>query len=123
MGLAFDVVIMQEEVEGEARMEVDTCLRVLRVTKAFYENYLRQYVEGRVASKPTVSEDESERLTDCAKSWLQANTSGSRPPMCLIGDGGTGKTSAAVALMCRMVGTHCVGTEDKKKDEKGDDKK
>eukprot|EP00756_Hemistasia_phaeocysticola_P043421 Hpha_TRINITY_DN17026_c11_g1::TRINITY_DN17026_c11_g1_i3::g.166587::m.166587 len=105
MGLAFDVVIMQEEEEGEARMEVDTCLRVLRVTKAFYENYLKQYVEGRVGSKPTVSEKESERLTDCAKSWLQENPPGSRPPICLIGDGGTGKTSAAVALMCRMVGT------------------
>ena len=77
---------------------VDTSLMVLRVTRAFYDNYLKEYVEGRVGTKPTVTEQESEPLTEWMQSWLEGSAAGSRPPVCLIGDGGTGKTSAAVAL-------------------------
>ena len=103
MGLAFDVVVMQETKESEARMTVETMLKVQREMAALYEKYLEEYVEGRVAKESAAPENESEALTCWIETWLEAGKADvSRPPAFLIGDGGTGKTSAAVALLCRL---------------------
>eukprot|EP00756_Hemistasia_phaeocysticola_P043292 Hpha_TRINITY_DN17020_c2_g3::TRINITY_DN17020_c2_g3_i10::g.165945::m.165945 len=101
LGFAFDIIIMQEVVDGKADADPRTCAEVIKHITEFFKSFLAQYVEGRLGDKPTVPETESKRLDDWCKSWLEKPRS-SRPPVCIVGDGGTGKTSAAVALMCRM---------------------
>ena len=98
LGFTFDIIIMQEVVGGKARIDPATCKRVLEHTAGFFEQFLAQYVEGRVGVRPQVPESESEVLTDRLRRWLASATAGGRPPLCLMGEGGSGKTSAAIAL-------------------------
>jgi len=102
LGFTFDIIIMQEVVGGKARIDPATCKRVLEHTAGFFEQFLAQYVEGRVGVRPQVPESESEVLTDRLRRWLASATAGGRPPLCLMGEGGSGKTSAAIALCARV---------------------
>ena len=138
MGLRFDVIVMQEVCVGEggavgetsAAEQVGALQEVMGHTVAFFEDYLAQYVEGRVGDDTRVDESETRPLMEEVRRWLRARGGGGgggkqmsagctqaaagteRKPdvdareerqgtcgvLCVIGEGGSGKTSASIAI-------------------------
>ena len=144
MGLRFDVIVMQEVCSGagkggvgvgetSAAEQVGALQEVMGHTVAFFEDYLAQYVEGRVGDDTRVDESETRPLMEEVRGWLRARGGGSgdgkqmssvctqaaagthteRKPdveareerqgtcgvLCVIGEGGSGKTSASIAIL------------------------
>ena len=135
MGLRFDVIVMQEVCcgvgvgETSAAEQVDALQEVMGHTVAFFEDYLAQYVEGRVGDDTRVDESETRPLMKEVRRWLRARGGGGgkqmssvwtqaaagteRKPdveareerqgtcgvLCVIGEGGSGKTSASIAIL------------------------
>ena len=135
MGLRFDVIVMQEVCSGEgetsAAEQVGALQEVMGHTVAFFEDYLAQYVEGRVGDDTRVDESETRPLMEEVRRWLRARGRGGgggkqmssvctqaaagteRKPdveakeerqgtcgvLCVIGEGGSGKTSASIAIL------------------------
>ena len=134
MGLRFDVIVMQEVcsgVETSAAEQVGALQEVMGHTVAFFEDYLAQYVEGRVGDDTRVDESETRPLMEEVRRWLRARGGGGgggkqmssvctqaaagteRKPdveareerqgmcdvLCVIGEGGSGKTSASIAIL------------------------
>ena len=141
MGLRFDVIVMQEVCSGvgkgkgvgetSAAEQVDALQEVMGHTVAFFEDYLAQYVEGRVGDDTRVDESETRPLMEEVRRWLRARGGGGgkqmssvytqaaagthteRKPdveareerqgtcgvLCVIGEGGSGKTSASIAIL------------------------
>ena len=133
MGLRFDVIVMQEVCSGEgetsAAEQVGALQEVMGHTVAFFEDYLAQYVEGRVGDDTRVDESETRPLMEEVRKWLRARGGGGgkqmssvctqaaagteRKPdveareerqgtcgvLCVIGEGGSGKTSASIAIL------------------------
>ena len=139
MGLRFDVIVMQEVCSGvgkgvgetSAAEQVGALQEVMGHTVAFFEDYLAQYVEGRVGDDTHVDESETRPLMKEVRRWLRARGGGrgggkqmssvctqaaagtERKPdveareerqgmygvLCVIGEGGSGKTSASIAIL------------------------
>ena len=130
MGLRFDVIVMQEVCTGvgetSAAEQVGALQEVMGHTVAFFEDYLAQYVEGRVGDDTRVDESETRPLMEEVRRWLRARGGGEmsavctqaaagteRKPdveareerqetcgvLCVIGEGGSGKTSASIAIL------------------------
>ena len=141
MGLRFDVIVMQEVCSGvgkgkgvgetSAAEQVGALQEVMGHTVAFFEDYLAQYVEGRVGDDTRVDESETRPLMEEVRKWLRARGGGGgggkqmssvctqaaagteRKPdveareerqgtcgvLCVIGEGGSGKTSASIAIL------------------------
>ena len=137
MGLRFDVIVMQEVCSGagkgvgvgetSAAEQVGALQEVMGHTVAFFEDYLAQYVEGRVGDDTRVDESETRPLMKEVRRWLRARGGGKqmssvctqaaagteRKPdveareerqgtcgvLCVIGEGGSGKTSASIAIL------------------------
>ena len=137
MGLRFDVIVMQEVCSGvgvgetSAAEQVGALQEVMGHTVAFFEDYLAQYVEGRVGDDTRVDESETRPLMEEVRRWLRARGGGGgggkqmssvctqaaasteRKPdveareerqgtcgvLCVIGEGGSGKTSASIAIL------------------------
>ena len=139
MGLRFDVIVMQEVCSGvgkgvgvgetSAAEQVGALQEVMGHTVAFFEDYLAQYVEGRVGDDTRVDESETRPLMEEVRMWkwlrargggkqlssvcTQAAAGTERKPdveareeregtcgvLCVIGEGGSGKTSAAIAIL------------------------
>ena len=137
MGLRFDVIVMQEVCSGvgkgvgetSAAEQVGALQDVMGHTVAFFEDYLAQYVEGRVGDDTRVDESETRPLMEEVRMWkwlrargggkqlssvcTQAAAGTERKPdveareeregtcgvLCVIGEGGSGKTSAAIAIL------------------------
>ena len=141
MGLRFDVIVMQEVCSGvgkgvgvaetSAAEQVGALQEVMGHTVAFFEDYLAQYVEGRVGDDTRVDESETRPLMKEVRRWLrararargggkqmssvctQAAAGTERKPdveakeerqgtcgvLCVIGEGGSGKTSASIAVL------------------------
>eukprot|EP01063_Lacrimia_lanifica_P033931 TRINITY_DN6166_c0_g1_i1.p1 TRINITY_DN6166_c0_g1~~TRINITY_DN6166_c0_g1_i1.p1 ORF type:complete len:1811 (+),score=437.13 TRINITY_DN6166_c0_g1_i1:89-5521(+) len=149
MGIAYDIVVMQEVGEGGTVVpEVRLFKDVLGQAMHFAQRFLETYVEGRVGDDAHVPEGDAEKLSTWIGEWLyprvnnlgldgneeeqkqmllaqqvlgrgplsfrskdkSAATDASppskewrrpagRPARCLIGVGGSGKTSASVAAM------------------------
>ena len=130
MGLRFDVIVMQEVCSGvgkgagvgetSAAEQVGALQEVMGHTVAFFEDYLAQYVEGRVGDDTRVDESETRPLMEEVRRWLRARACGGgkqmssvRKPdveareerqgtcgvLCVIGEGGSGKTSASIAIL------------------------
>ena len=143
MGLRFDVIVMQEVCSGagkgvgvgetSAAEQVGALQEVMGHTVAFFEDYLAQYVEGRVGDDTRVDESETRPLMEEVRRWLRARGGGAgggkqmssvctqaaagthteRKPdveareerqgtcgvLCVIGEGGSGKTSASIAIL------------------------
>ena len=134
MGLRFDVIVMQEVCSGvgetSAAEQVGALQEVMGHTVAFFEDYLAQYVEGRVGDDTRVDESETRPLMEEVRRWLRARVGGGeggkqissvctqaaagteRKPdveareerqgcgvLCVIGEGGSGKTSASIAIL------------------------
>ena len=139
MGLRFDVIVMQEVRSGvgkgvaetSAAEQVGALQEVIGHTVAFFEDYLAQYVEGRVGDDTRVDESETRPLMEEVRRWLRARGGGGgggkqmssvctqtaagteRKPdveareerqgtcgvLCVIGEGGSGKTSASIAIL------------------------
>eukprot|EP01063_Lacrimia_lanifica_P004962 TRINITY_DN1279_c0_g6_i1.p1 TRINITY_DN1279_c0_g6~~TRINITY_DN1279_c0_g6_i1.p1 ORF type:complete len:1689 (+),score=476.01 TRINITY_DN1279_c0_g6_i1:247-5067(+) len=108
MGLAFDVVVMQEVRDnGVAAPEVALFKEVFRHAMHFAERFLATYVEGRVGNAD--GSDVTELFT-ILETWLFEEemrtgkpATGPRHPYCLVGVGGAGKTSAAVAATAYLL--------------------
>ena len=129
MGLRFDVIVMQEVCSGvgkgvgetSAAEQVGALQEVMGHTVAFFKDYLAQYVEGRVGDDTRVDESETRPLMGEVRRWLRARaratsavcTQAERKPdaeareerqgtcgvLCVIGEGGSGKTSASIAIL------------------------
>ena len=152
MGLRFDVIVMQEVCSGVGETspaeQVGALQEVMGHTVAFFEDYLTQYVEGRVGDDTRVDESETRPLMEEVRRWLRTRggvkrasaactesgvdtkkgavqrkkvkpikkkknstaegkieTKGIRPRpvasgvLCVIGEGGSGKTSASIAIL------------------------
>ena len=131
MGLRFDVIVMQEVCSGvgetSAAEQVGALQEVMGHTVAFFEDYLAQYVEGRVGDDTRVKEEETRPLMEEVRRWLRARGGGGGKHMssvftqaeagteckpdvnageepqvgvlCVIGEGGSGKTSASIAIL------------------------
>ena len=115
MGLRFDVIVMQEVGTGEttAAEQVTALQQVLGHTVAFFADYLAQYVEGRVGDEPHTKEKDSRQLMAEVKAWLTRCTQSPRGDegaparghygaLCVVGEGGSGKTSAAIAILSEL---------------------
>ena len=105
--------------ETSAAEQVGALQEVMGHTVAFFKDYLAQYVEGRVGDDTRVDESETRPLMEEVRRWLRARvrrrqTSGTeRKPdvdareerqgtcgvLCVIGEGGSGKTSASIAIL------------------------
>ena len=82
MGLRFDVIVMQEVCSGvgkgvgvgetSAAEQVGALQEVMGHTVAFFEDYLAQYVEGRVGDDTRVDESETRPLMKEVRRWLRA---------------------------------------------------
>ena len=134
MGLRFDVIVMQEVCSGvgetSAAEQVGALQEVMGHTVAFFEDYLAQYVEGRVGDDTRVDESETRPLIEEVRRWLRARggrggggkqmssvqgaaadterkldveareeRQGTCGALCVIGEGGSGKTSASIAIL------------------------
>ena len=123
MGLRFDVIVMQElAAEGvRAEEQVRALQEVMGHMFAFFSDYLAQYIEGRVGDDPRVSEDDARPLMREVREWLALTCSQPRrrsnptqrrasfieptqrnEAFCLIGEGGSGKTSASIAILSEL---------------------
>ena len=84
MGLRFDVIVMQEVCSGvgkgvgetSAAEQVGAPQEVMGHTVAFFEDYLAQYVEGRVGDDTRVDESETRPLMKEMRRWLRARGGG-----------------------------------------------
>ena len=132
VGQPFDVIVMQEvaghddpstaalsqqaQAHSQSRTaayavadQVEAVRQVLQHTASLFAEFLEGYVEGRVGDDTHVPEAETRKLLREVDKWLAADRhgeKGARPPrrpLCLVGDGGTGKTSAAVAVLCHLL--------------------
>ena len=141
MGLRFDVIVMQEVCSGvgkgvgvgetSAAEQVGALQEVMGHTVAFFEDYLAQYVEGRVGDDTRVDESETRPLMKEVRRWLRTRgggggggkqmssvctqtaagterkadveareeRQGTCGVLCVIGEGGSGKTSASIAIL------------------------
>ena len=103
MGKQYDVIVMQQI--GKEALHPGEQARAIRDvmchTLAIFEDYLTEYVEGRVTDDQKVAaDDDAKQLLQVATEWLDTDSAG---PLCLVGDGGTGKTSAAIAIMSHFM--------------------
>ena len=114
--------------ETSAAEQVGALQEVMGHTVAFFKDYLAQYVEGRVGDDTRVDESETRPLMEEVRRWLRARGGGGkqmssvctqaaagteRKPdvetreerqgtcgvLCVIGEGGSGKTSASIAIL------------------------
>ena len=115
--------------ETSAAEQVGALQEVMGHTVAFFKDYLAQYVEGRVGDDTRVDESETRPLMEEVRRWLRARGGGcgkqmssvctqvaagtERKPdveareerqgacgvLCVIGEGGSGKTSASIAIL------------------------
>ena len=113
--------------ETSAAEQVGALQEVMGHTVAFFKDYLAQYVEGRVGDDTRVDESETSPLMEEVRRWLRARGGGKqmsavctqaaarteRKPdveakeerqgtcgvLCVIGEGGSGKTSASIAIL------------------------
>ena len=113
--------------ETSAAEQVGALQEVMGHTVAFFKDYLAQYVEGRVGDDTRVDESETRPLMEEVRRWLrarvrrrptssvctQAAAGTERKPdvdareerqgtcgvLCVIGEGGSGKTSASIAIL------------------------
>ena len=113
--------------ETSAAEQVGALQEVMGHTVAFFKDYLAQYVEGRVGDDTCVDESETRPLMEEVRRWLRARGGGGgkqmssvctqaaagteRKPdareerqgtcgvLCVIGEGGSGKTSASIAIL------------------------
>ena len=115
--------------ETSAAEQVGALQEVMGHTVAFFKDYLAQYVEGRVGDDARVDESETRPLMEEVRRWLRARVRGvgkqmssvctqaaagtERKPdvdareerqgtcgvLCVIGEGGSGKTSASIAIL------------------------
>ena len=113
--------------ETSAAEQVGALQEVMGHTVAFFKDYLAQYVEGRVGDDTRVDESETRPLMKEVRRWLRARGGGKqmssectqaaagteRKPdvdareerqgrcgvLCVIGEGGSGKTSASIAIL------------------------
>ena len=88
--------------------QVEAVRKVLQHTALLFAEFLEGYVEGRVGDDTHVPEAETRMLLHEVDEWLAADGDAEaretgRHPLCLVGDGGTGKTSAAVAVLCHLL--------------------
>ena len=93
--------------------QVEAVRQVLKHTASLFAEFLDGYVEGRVGDDTHVAESETRMLLHEVDEWLAADGDAEegagraretrRHPLCLVGDGGTGKTSAAVAVLCHLL--------------------
>ena len=127
VGQPFDVIVMQEVAAHDEKKDsnndagdysvadqVEAVRKVLQHTASLFAEFLDGYVEGRVGDDTHVAESETRMLLHEVDEWLAADGHGEegagegargtgRHPLCLVGDGGTGKTSAAVAVLCHLL--------------------
>ena len=148
MGLRFDVIVMQEVCTGvgetSAAEQVGALQEVMGHTVAFFEDYLAQYVEGRVGDDTRVDESEARPLMEEVRMWLharggvklmssvctqaEADTEG-KPDveareerqgtcgvLCVIGEGGSGKTSASIAILSDLASSAKKDSSESNKD-------
>ena len=148
MGLRFDVIVMQEVCSGvgetSAAEQVGALQEVMGHTVAFFEDYLAQYVEGRVGDDTRVDESEARPLMEEVRMWLharggvkqmssvctqaEADTEG-KPDveareerqgtcgvLCVIGEGGSGKTSASIAILSDLASSAKKDSSESNKD-------
>ena len=113
--------------ETSAAEQVGALQEVMGHTVAFFKDYLAQYVEGRVGDDTRVDESETRPLMEEVRKWLRARVrrrptssvytqaaagterkpdvdaregrQGTRGVLCVIGEGGSGKTSASIAIL------------------------
>ncbi|KAJ9461234.1 putative WD repeat-containing protein [Diplonema papillatum] len=118
IGCEFDVVVVREVCDDTSQPAIDSDQRldqittVAAATSSLFSAYLDQYVEGRVQVEEQVKERRFVRqcgLYTAVHEWVShgyiaADTDTeprkreTRRPLCVTGDGGTGKTSAAIAV-------------------------
>ena len=120
MGLSFDVVVIQEasthhdttastsplvkrRTKLSCTQSVATLHEVVGHTVGFFKEYLATYVEGRVGTEEDMPQTMTQALSSFIFSWVSEGGGRARSPICLLGGGGTGKTSAAVAIMSWLV--------------------
>ena len=112
IGCAFDVVVVREVREGDTEdtpedtaQQLDQILTVSQRTSTLFSDYLTQYVEGRMKER---SSGQESRLLPAIDEWLAKGSIFAkektlpRRPMCITGDGGVGKTSAAIAVYSHL---------------------
>ena len=99
MGLRFDVIILRE-VCGVSPGRLSGMREVMDHTAPYFEAYLKRYVEGRVTADPYTSESQSELILKKVTDWLDSTP---HTPLCLLGDAGSGKTSASVAIIAHLL--------------------
>ena len=112
--------------ETSAAEQVGALQEVMGHTVALFKDYLAQYVEGRVGDDTRVDESETRPLMEEVRRWLRARVrrrptssvctqaagterkpdvdareerQGTCGVLCVIGEGGSGKTSASIAIL------------------------
>ena len=112
-----------------AAEKVGVLQEVMEHTVVFFADYLAQYVEGRVGDATCVEESETRPLMKEVRVWLRTRagrkrralrkqmavaaaegtakartgTVGKCDTWCLVGEGGSGKTSASIAILSGLV--------------------
>ena len=115
IGCDFDVVVVREVEDGNdvqpehaAALRMEQVARVARATASLFADFLNKYIESRVSDAGGKKEKLLFALID---EWLEKGdvfTNGKTPalarrrPLCITGAGGTGKTSAAVAIFSHL---------------------
>ena len=100
LGKSYDVIVMQEVSKSGTSLSFCEQARgireAMRHTMDIFKDYQLTYIDGRVGDDTRVPEGESRPILQEIQGWLSA---GAQHPICLLGDGGSGKTSASIAIM------------------------